>query len=571
MGNKTVGLAALAALCVMSLSACGGDASDPPPESSEPTTIGPEGGSVEVAGVRLELPAGSLSVDTEIVMSVAASGSLGGEARRSGVVSLEPDGLALAVPGTLRIPVEGSTDGVGVLWQTSDATITVPTSAESGAVVARVSHFSSATALAMDLDNNCFWSSVSRDFGADCEDQGLDEPLVCGVVLWGDLTKPHTTLSFGNHEPLMGHIQLNEVVVTGTNVAAEHSGSRDDLFGVETEASSYGWVWEVGPGIDDTQLPEAWQDHSRLRWPNEFQVWREDESQPMSYCATVKWGLLSLDGYDNSRETTCCYVEGGGGGEPEGDPRANCTRTGDKIRTPSASSGSTDPYLELVETQEYNAKGQVSVETKAFYNPDGSLSREGRWEYTYDERGTLILREYDRESDGVIDETYSAEPQYNAGGKLITLAETEDGQTKTTTYSYGITGDLEESQTVYDALPSVPYVVTEYAGGRPVKREVDQGLDGTLDEVTTWEYDAKGNNLKKSTWRADSGETSTETFTYDGKGNRLTRDLDHEGDGVVDTLQTYEYDALGRRTAWTSISNPASAGGFDWSYTWECQ
>ncbi len=287
---------------------CGGE--------SESSAIGPEGGTIEVEGHRLEIPPGALTEMTDITMTVAAEGNVGGESEFvSDVVNLEPSGLEFRVPGTLFFPFKQTPQGeVAVLWDHEGQVNIVPSTPAAAGVSARVVGFS--TAAVSDLfPSACFWSPVRKDFGEDCDSQTIDEPLVCAVLEWGGKESPKTTLSFGNHDPSLGHIRLDRVVVEGDNVLPIDLGERS--LGPVSESATGGWIWEVASEIDDTALPAEWQDHTRIPSPNEFEVWPESDAVPMSYCANVDWSLLNETGI-SQHSTQCCY-EGGGTdtGEPE--------------------------------------------------------------------------------------------------------------------------------------------------------------------------------------------------------------------------------------------------------------
>lgn len=87
--------------------------------------IGPEGGSISGGGVTVEIPAGALPAETEIVLRRHSSGlSVGEFTQRGDAVAIEPAGLRLALPAT--VSVAGADDSSSVLVEAVGRTIAHP-------------------------------------------------------------------------------------------------------------------------------------------------------------------------------------------------------------------------------------------------------------------------------------------------------------------------------------------------------------------------------------------------------------------------------------------------------------
>jgi len=76
----------------------------------------------------------------------------------------------------------------------------------------------------------------------------------------------------------------------------------------------------------------------------------------------------------------------------------------------------------------------------------------------------------------------------------------------------------------------------------------DSNVDGDADSITTYTYDADGNQLTESEdTNGDGDADSITTYTYDTDGNQLTKSEDTNGDGGADSIKIYAYDADGNQ------------------------
>ena len=150
----------------------------PPPPRAE-AEIGPEGGTLDLelpegAGtIAVEIPAGAL--DDEVTISVTAAPADSAEQAPEGfafaspLFVFEPAGLVFAEPITLRLPFEGSAEGMTVFWTALGSTtefLPRPTTFEGAQAVTTTTHFSLAFVGAISV-GACEDESAC-DEGQDC-------------------------------------------------------------------------------------------------------------------------------------------------------------------------------------------------------------------------------------------------------------------------------------------------------------------------------------------------------------------------------------------------------------------
>ena len=84
----------------------------------------------------------------------------------------------------------------------------------------------------------------------------------------------------------------------------------------------------------------------------------------------------------------------------------------------------------------------------------------------------------------------------------------------------------------------------------------DNNGDGTANNITTYTYDANGNQLTNSyDNNGDGTANSIDTYTYDANGNRLMWSSDTNGDGVPNNIYNYTYDANGNQLTFSYDNN----------------
>jgi len=106
--------------------------------------IGPEGGTVAIAGAELVIPAGALDEEVDITIEESADEVPAGFLGASPVYRFEPDGLVFAAPVTARIDFEGAGADLDLIWSTAaaDGYQAMGAAIEGQSVVGAISHFS---------------------------------------------------------------------------------------------------------------------------------------------------------------------------------------------------------------------------------------------------------------------------------------------------------------------------------------------------------------------------------------------------------------------------------------------
>ncbi|MBT3217940.1 MAG: hypothetical protein HN348_02535 [Proteobacteria bacterium] len=117
---------------------------DEPEGTVLPNVIGPEGGSVEVDGLMLEIPKEALAVDVSIVVTETDKWPPDPYAPLSHIWTFEPAGLVFAKPVTVSLPFEGTGDP-SLFWSTADGDYErLDTTLNGTLAQGQITHFSSA-------------------------------------------------------------------------------------------------------------------------------------------------------------------------------------------------------------------------------------------------------------------------------------------------------------------------------------------------------------------------------------------------------------------------------------------
>ena len=106
--------------------------------------------------------------------------------------------------------------------------------------------------------------------------------------------------------------------------------------------------------------------------------------------------------------------------------------------------------------------------------------------------------------------------------------------------------------------------------GNQTKEEWDSDGDGTVDQIYTYTYDANGNQTRYE-YDADADGTVDQiyTFTFDANGNLTRYENDSDGDGTSDRIYTYTYDANGNRTRYEYDSDGDGTADEITTYTYD--
>lgn len=89
---------------------------DEPSPIPDPRTLGVGGGTVELAGVRLEVPPGALDRERTFEITATAEAAPRGYATYSPVFRFGPDGLVFGLPAKVTVPFDGDPAYASVHW-----------------------------------------------------------------------------------------------------------------------------------------------------------------------------------------------------------------------------------------------------------------------------------------------------------------------------------------------------------------------------------------------------------------------------------------------------------------------
>lgn len=116
------------------------------PEVPKPaaTTIGPEGGTVELTGAKLTIPAGALGQPTAIGIRQTETPPPSGMTAQSPLFEFAPPGLQFAVPATVTLAFTGAPSGLAVYWSKADGSgfESLGGTIDGSSMTAPVTHFS---------------------------------------------------------------------------------------------------------------------------------------------------------------------------------------------------------------------------------------------------------------------------------------------------------------------------------------------------------------------------------------------------------------------------------------------
>jgi hypothetical protein len=141
-----------------------------------------------------------------------------------------------------------------------------------------------------------------------------------------------------------------------------------------------------------------------------------------------------------------------------------------------------------------------------------------------------------------------------------------------TTFTYDANGNTTRTETDYggDGMVDEMTTSTYDANGNMTRTEYDSDGDGTVDEITIYTYDANG-NMTRTEYDSDGDGTVDEiiTYTYDANGNRTRTESDSDGDGTADEIYTYTYDAKGNQTKQETDSDGDGTADEIYTYTYD--
>lgn len=149
-----------------------------------------------------------------------------------------------------------------------------------------------------------------------------------------------------------------------------------------------------------------------------------------------------------------------------------------------------------------------------------NLVRTERIDYIYDQNGNLLSKSTDADNDGAYD-------------VIVTYTYDPDGNNLTHSIDYQADGSIDYIETyTYDSV------------GRVLTYIEDEDRIGNYEEEEYYVYDTAGRGLSYTLIR-DGVIVYIVVLTYDADGNILTRTIDDGGDGSIDEIYTYTYSYSG--------------------------
>lgn len=201
--------------------------------------------------------------------------------------------------------------------------------------------------------------------------------------------------------------------------------------------------------------------------------------------------------------------------------------SGDDLRTAAESLGIPDiQYLEYAHNYTVNYE----------YDADGNLARDIRDGFNSDRGRNIESRQYDAK--GYV-------TRYEGRLELYDDSPVPEGTT-ISVFEYDDYGNIVREITDEGGDGNPDYIATyQYDDhSNKTRHEVDEDGDGIPDTIVAYEYDADG-NLTRREEKHGEGTSTIVSWQYDANGNAIREAWDQYGDGTLDAIVTYEYEATG--------------------------
>jgi YD repeat-containing protein len=191
----------------------------------------------------------------------------------------------------------------------------------------------------------------------------------------------------------------------------------------------------------------------------------------------------------------------------------------------------------------YSYEGDLLVAERRF---DLTGAAVGATTYSYDAAGQLLRERSDEPGAPAYLLSYS----WDDAGNLTELRVDEDGDGTTdslTRYTWDASGHLlTEDAPATAAWPASRVSYAYDDAGRVRTRGWDDGADGLIDEIVTYTYDGSSERVVTEIARAADGHLIGRTdIAWDAAGHAVREATDEDGDGAVDLVLMYTYDAAG--------------------------
>lgn len=195
------------------------------------------------------------------------------------------------------------------------------------------------------------------------------------------------------------------------------------------------------------------------------------------------------------------------------------------------------------------------------------------WRYKYDEAGRLVEEAHDDEWDGVADRTKTY--AYNERGWMVSafIDDDGDGVIDDATYIYY---DSQGNPTLMEGDGNGDGVIDvvvklEYVDRLAVRREVDWGPDGVVDDITVWTYDS-GGRVVLIEYDVDADGVINESYrhSYNERGWLVRVELYYGNGTDPHVTDLYTRDELDRITEYRVVHGGLRTSLRRYSYSDEC-
>ncbi len=178
----------------------------------------------------------------------------------------------------------------------------------------------------------------------------------------------------------------------------------------------------------------------------------------------------------------------------------------------------------------------------------------------YDDQGSLILEELDEDADGIPEEVsrWSYRYRYINGDQLRRklIDRHADGTDDTTvTYSYHPNGELALERREHRYVDHNINTWMYDAGGNLVEFAHDGEGDGTIDSVETWHYENSRVVRYESGYSDSALHETLATWQYDQRGNPVLYEFFEGDEGNRVEVDSWQYDRRGNLTQLVRSSN----------------
>ena len=219
-----------------------------------------------------------------------------------------------------------------------------------------------------------------------------------------------------------------------------------------------------------------------------------------------------------------------------------------------------------VDTTAYDEKGNIKTETSTVYDREGYSNVMSRKEYTYDERGNLILKEEHSTATvgGAMNNVTKTDYTYDSAGNCLTEKQIhsregqEDKVWRDLEYQFDSNGNkIREISHIADEHTYSPIVYEYNHKGQKVKETDYASISpDTVKQYYIFDYDENGNEKKYNCYSADDQLLSYTEYEYVKIGELQSKEK--AASGKENLYKTWNVDGTAASTISFLFIDPAS-------------